>query len=342
MSRVRIAVVGAGNWGRNHVRTLVSMPDVELASICDTDSERRAGLSRQYQSVLVTDSLDQALDGVDGVVLATPVISHARLARETLRRGLPTLIEKPMALSVDEAEDLCRLVGETGVPVVAGHLLVFHPAVEYLRQMIAAGELGSVYYLYSQRTNLGQVRPDENALWSFGPHDVSVALRLLGERPVRVAAHGKSYIQPGIEDVVFLLLEMNSGTMVHVQMSWLDPHKARRLTVVGSRKMVVFDDMQAREKVKVYDKGVDRPPDYGSYGESLAVREGDIVIPRIPNIEPLRAELNHFAAVVRGEESPRSGVREGLEVVRILAAASESLLDGGRVIELGQTRVSAE
>ena len=247
-----------------------------------------------------------------------------------------------MALSVDEAEDLCRLVDETGVPVVVGHLLVFHPAVEYLRQMIAAGELGSVYYLYSQRTNLGQVRPDENALWSFGPHDVSVALQLLEERPVRVAAHGKSYIQPGIEDVVFLLLEMNSGTMVHVQMSWLDPHKARRLTVVGSRKMVVFDDMQAREKVKVYDKGVDRPPDYGSYGESLTVREGDIVIPRIPNIEPLRAELNHFAAVVRGEESPRSGVREGLEVVRILAAASESLLDGGRVVELGQTGVSAE
>jgi len=164
----------------------------------------------------------------------------------------------------------------------------------------------------------------------------------LEERPVRVAAHGKSYIQPGIEDVVFLLLEMNSGTMVHVQMSWLDPHKARRLTVVGSRKMVVFDDMQAREKVKVYDKGVDRPPDYGSYGESLAVREGDIVIPRIPNIEPLRVELNHFAAVVRGEESPRSGVREGLEVVRILAAASESLLDGGRVIELEQTGVSTE
>ena len=342
MSRVRITVVGAGNWGRNHVRTLVSMPDVELAAICDTDSERRAELARQYQSVLVTDSLDQALEGVDGVVVATPVISHARVAQEALRRGLPALIEKPMALSVDEAEDLCRLVDETGVPVVAGHLLVFHPAVEYLRQMIAAGELGSVHYLYSQRTNLGQVRPDENALWSFGPHDVSVALRLLGERPVRVAAHGKSYIQPGIEDVVFLLLEMSSGTMVHVQMSWLDPHKARRLTVVGSRKMVVFDDMQVREKVKVYDKGVDRPPDYGSYGESLAVREGDIVIPRIPNIEPLRAELNHFAAVVRGEESPRSGVREGLEVVRILAAASESLLDGGRVIELGQTTVTAE
>jgi predicted dehydrogenase len=156
----------------------------------------------------------------------------------------------------------------------------------------------------------------------------------LREKPVRVAAHGKSFLQPGIEDVVFLLLEMPSGAMVHVQMSWLDPHKARRLTVVGSKKMVVFDDMQTREKVKVYDKGVDHPPDYGSYGESLAVREGDILIPRIPNVEPLRAELRHFAAVIRGQEKPRSGVREGLEVVRILEAASESLRGGGKVVEL--------
>jgi predicted dehydrogenase len=159
-------------------------------------------------------------------------------------------------------------------------------------------------------------------------------LELLREKPVRVAAHGKSFLQPGIEDVVFLLLEMPSGAMVHVQMSWLDPHKARRLTVVGSKKMVVFDDMQTREKVKVYDKGVDHPPDYGSYGESLAVREGDILIPRIPNVEPLRAELSHFAAVIRGQEKPRSGVREGLEVVRILEAASESLRGGGKVVEL--------
>ena len=335
MTRVRISVIGAGNWGRNHVRTLASMPDVELAAVCDTDEQRRAELARQYPGVHVTDSLDAALDGVEGVVVATPVLSHLPVAREALGHGLPTLIEKPMAFSVAEAEELADLVVETGVPVLAGHLLVFHPAVEYLQEIIQSGDLGTIYYLYSQRVNLGQVRPDENALWSFGPHDVSVALRLLGEAPVRVAAHGKSFLQPGIEDVVFLLLEMASGAMVHVQMSWLDPHKKRQLTVVGSHKMVVFDDMQAREKIKIYDKGVDRPPAYASYGESLAVREGEIVIPRIPNVEPLRAELNHFVAVVRGEAEPRAGVQDGLEVVRILEAASESLRNGGRVIEIG-------
>ena len=340
MSKVRVAVVGAGNWGRNHVRTLATMPDIELATVCDTDADRRADVTRQYPGVRVTDSLDQALDGVDGVVVATPVASHAAVASQALMRGLPTLIEKPIALSVKDAEELVRLSEAHGAPVVAGHLLVFHPAIEYLRQMIADGELGSIYYLYSQRVNLGQVREDENALWSFGPHDISVAMRLLRDLPVRVAAHGNSYLQPGIEDVVFLTMELGSGAMIHVQMSWLDPHKERRLTVVGSRKMVVFDDMQAREKIKVYDKGIDKPPEYGSYGESLAVREGDIWVPRIPNVEPLRAELAHFRAVIRGAESPRAGVREGLDVVRVLEAASESLGSGGGLVELEQAEMS--
>jgi predicted dehydrogenase len=224
------------------------------------------------------------------------------------------------------------------VPVVVGHLLVFHPVLERLKVMIAGGELGSVYYLYSQRVNLGQIRPDENALWSFGPHDVSVAIDLVGEPPVRVTAHGHSYLQAGIEDVVFLTLEFASGIMAHAQMSWLDPHKERRLTVVGSKKMAVFDDMQAREKLKIYDKGVDRPPEYGSYGESLAVREGDIFIPKVPNVEPLGAELRHFLAVAKGNATPRVGAADGVEVVRVLAAASESLAGGGRVIELGAVR----
>jgi predicted dehydrogenase len=201
--------------------------------------------------------------------------------------------------------------------------------------MIAGGELGEVYYLYSQRVNLGQVRPDENALWSFGPHDVSVALELLRESPVRVSANGRSYLQPGIEDVVFMTLEFGSGAMAHVQMSWLDPHKERRLTVVGSRKMVVFDDMQPREKLRVYDKGVERPPEYSSYGESLAIREGDITIPRIPNVEPLSAELKHFLAVARGDQKSRVPAADGLLVVRILEAASQSLREGGGAVTLG-------
>ncbi len=289
----------------------------------------------------MTDNLESALESVEAVVVATPVGSHEPVARAALERGIATLIEKPMALSVRGAEEIVALSEAKDVPVVVGHLLVFHPAVERLQTMIADGDLGSVYYLYSQRVNLGQVRPDENALWSFGPHDVSVAMKLLGEPPVYVSAQGRSCLQPGIEDVVFLNMEFASGIVAHVQMSWLDPHKERRLTVVGSRKMVVFDDMQAREKLKVYDKGVDRPPEYGSYGESLAVREGDIWIPRIPNVEPLRAELRHFVTVVRREERPRSSARDGLEIVRIMQAASDSLAHRGRQVELGQVGAGA-
>ncbi len=334
MSKVRIAVIGAGHWGRNHVRTVASLPEAELTAICDLSDDRREAMGRQYPGVLVTADLDQALEIADGVVVATPVIAHADVARAAMARGLPVLIEKPMALTVEDAEDLVRRVDAGEGPVLVGHLLVFHPAVEYLQRMVAGGELGSIFYLYSQRVNLGQVRPDENALWSFGPHDVSVALRLLGEEPARVSAHGRSYLQPGIEDVVFLTMELNSGVMVHVQMSWLDPHRVRRLTVVGSKKMVVFDDMQPREKLKVFDRGISRPPEYSSYGESLTIREGDIAIPLVPNVEPLRAELQHFVRVAAGEEASRVGPERGVDVVRVLEAASVSMRDGGRVVEL--------
>ncbi len=332
MSRLKVGVFGAGAWGRNHVRTLAALPDVELATVCDIAPERRAAVERQYPGVAVTERADRALDRCEAVVIATPAASHAPLARQAVERGLPVLIEKPFALSVRDAERVADLAEARGVPVLVGHLLLFHPAVERLKHMVDAGELGAIYYLYSQRVNLGQVRPDENALWSFGPHDVSVALHLLDESPVRVTAHGRSYLQRGIEDVVFMTMDFASGVMAHAQMSWLDPHKERRLTVVGSRQMVVFDDMQVREKLKVYDKGVDRPPEYASYGESLAVREGDIAIPRVPTVEPLSAELRHFVRVARGTEPPRAGAADGVRVVRVLEAATSSLAEGGTAV----------
>jgi predicted dehydrogenase len=338
MSRLKVAVFGAGNWGRNHVRTLASMSEVQLTAVCDTSAARREQVGRQYPGVVTTGDAEKAMAGAEAVVVATPVGSHAPLARAAIERGLPVLVEKPFTLSSAEADSLVELSAARSVPVVVGHLLLFHPVVDLLRRMIRAGELGNIYYLYSQRVNLGQVRPDENALWSFGPHDVSVALDLLGQLPVRVAAQGRSYLQTGIEDVVFLTMEFETGILAHAQMSWLDPHKERRLTVVGSRKMVVFDDMQVREKLKIYDRGVDRPPEYGSYGESLAVREGDIAIPRVPNDEPLSLELKHFVAVARGQAVPKVDAASGAEVVRVLAAASESLADNGRSVELTPAR----
>ncbi len=334
MTRLKVAVIGAGNWGRNHVRSLAALPEADVAAVCDLDQSVREAMARQYPGTLVTDSVDKALEAAEAVVVATPAVEHPKLASAAIERGLPVLVEKPFALSVKEATQMAELGASRGVPILVGHLLVFHPVVERLKAMIGAGDLGQIYYLYSQRVNLGQVRPDENALWSFGPHDVSVALELLGQAPTKVAAHGKSYLQPGVEDVVFMTMEFASGVMAHVQMSWLDPHKERRLTVVGSSKMVVFDDMQAREKLKVYDKGVDRPPEYGSYGESLTVRQGDISIPLVPGGEPLKAELRHFVRVARGEEEPRQTAEDGVTVVRILEAATESLSRGGTLVDM--------
>lgn len=332
MSRLKVGVIGAGAWGRNHVRTLAAMPDVELAGVCDTDEATRARLARQYPGVFLTTDPAELLGRVEAVVVASPAVAHASHGTLAVEAGVPALVEKPFALSVADAEALANLAAARRVPLLVGHLLEYHPVVERLRALIAEGQLGQVYYLYSQRVNLGQVRPDENALWSFGPHDVSVALFLLGESPVVVAAQGHSYLQAGIEDVVFLTMTFASGVVAHAHLSWLDPHKERRLTVVGSRQMAVFDDMAPREKLRIYDKGVSRPPEYRSYGESLAVREGDIFIPRVPNVEPLAAQLAHFVRVVRGEEPARADAADGVRVVRVLEAASRSLAQGGAPI----------
>ena len=333
MTRVRLGVIGAGAWGRNHVRTAASTPDGELTAVLDTDAAVRGRVARQFPGVWVGTELPELLERVDGVVIASPAATHAPLALTVIEAGKPCLVEKPFALSVGDAEAITRTATARGVPVLAGHLLLFHPAVERLRALVQSGELGRLYYLYGLRVNLGQVRADENALWSFGPHDVSVALFLLGETPVRVAAQGRGYLQPAVEDVVFVTMEFASGVLAHVQLSWLDPHKERKLTVVGAKKMAVFDDMEVREKLRIYDKGVDRPPDYGSYGESLAIREGDIFIPKIPNVEPLAAELAHFVRVVRGE-APRAPATDGVRVVRVLEAASRSLAAGGAPVAL--------
>lgn len=329
MSRLRLGVIGAGAWGRNHVRTAATLADAELAAVCDTDARVRDRVARQYPGSHVTGDPAELIERVDAVIVASPAATHASLALRCIEAGKPCLVEKPFALNVRDAEAVACAAAERRVPVMAGHLLLFHPAVERLRALVQGGELGAVYYLYGLRVNLGQVRADENALWSFGPHDVSVALFLLGESPVRVAAQGRGYLRAKVEDVVFLTMDFASGVLGHVQLSWLDPHKERKLTVVGASKMVVFDDMEPREKLRIYDKGVDRPPEYRSYGESLAVREGDIFIPKIPNVEPLAAELAHFVRVAQGAEAPRATAEDGVRVVRVLEAAGHSLAAGG-------------
>ena len=234
-----------------------------------------------------------------------------------------------MAVSVEQAEQMVQLADEVVRVLMVGHLMLYHPAVEKLRQIVERGELGRVYYMYALRVNLGRVRSDENALWSFAPHDLSIIRYLLRDQPTTVWARGESYLQSEVEDVVFVNLQFPDHTMAQIQLSWLDPRKERRLTVVGSRKMVVFDDAHATEKLRIYDKGFDRPPEYDTYGDYLSIRNGDIHIPHLDLVEPLTVECRHFLECVAGRSTPHTPGREGLEVVRILAAAQRSLSAGG-------------
>jgi predicted dehydrogenase len=255
------------------------------------------------------------------------------LTREVLLSDKDVLVEKPMALNPEDAEDVLALSETRKRILMVGHLLIYHAVVDRLKELMTSGDLGEVHYLYTQRVNLGIIRQDENALWSFAPHDLSVILHLLEEDPVLVSAHGESYIQKGIEDVVFLSLHFADGKMANIHLSWLDPHKLRKVTIVGSKKMVVFDDMEASEKLKIYDKGVGSLS-YSTYGEYLTLRFGDITIPGIRLKEPLRAEAEHFIQCMETRKEPKTGGKEGLRVVRILVAAQQSLKEKGAPVEI--------
>jgi predicted dehydrogenase len=334
-SMIGIAVVGAGAWGKNHIRVFSEIPNVRLQYVCDQDPSKLLSLQKTYPQTKTVGDLKSILKDpeVKGIVVASSALSHFPLAKESLLAGKDVLVEKPMALNVEDAEEMVRIAEEKKRILMVGHLLIYHPVVDRLKEMIASEELGRIHYIYTQRVNLGVIRQDENALWSFAPHDLSVILKLLNERPVVVSAHGESYIQKNIEDVVFLSLHFSDGKMANIHLSWLDPHKVRKITIVGSKKMVVFDDMEASEKLKIYDKGVGSLS-YDSYGEYLSLRFGDITIPNIKMGEPLRAEAEHFIQCIESREKPKTGGRDGLEVVKILVAAQKSLKKSGVPISL--------
>jgi predicted dehydrogenase len=327
---VAVAVVGLGYWGPNLARNFAALPGSELRWLCDASGEAVASAGAQFRGVRVTPDLDEVLadPACDAVVLATPVPTHADLAVRVLEAGKHCFVEKPLAQSAADAERAVRAAREAGRVLMVGHLLEYHPGVDALKAIAESGELGEIHYIYSNRLNLGQLRADENALWSLGAHDVSVVLHLAGgEEPSHCEARGESYMRPGIEDVVFCYLRFDSGLAAHLHLSWLDPHKERRFTVVGSRKMATFDDMDLERKVTVYDKGFDER--VGSYGEYIT-RSGDIHSPRIPAVEPLRVECEHFVECVREGRAPRSDGESGLRVVRVLEALQRSLEESSR------------
>ena len=321
-----LACIGAGYWGRNLVRVFHSLPHVKLKTICDENVEVRKEMQELYPDVEVVSEYEKVIrdDEIEGVVLAVPATKHFAAAKMALGRGKHVYVEKPMTMCVAEAEELVQLAAGSQLILMVGHLLEYHPAVDLLKEMIDQGDFGEIYYLYSQRVNLGVVRRDENALWSFAPHDLSVMLYFLDEIPDTVSARGESYLQKGVEDVVFVNLHFPDGKMAQLQLSWLDPHKIRKLTIVGSRKMAVFDDVESNEKVRIYDKAAERGA-YDSYGDAITLRFGDVVIPHIHMVEPLRKEAQHFVDCIRENQTPLSDGLDGLRVVRVIEAAQRSL-----------------
>jgi predicted dehydrogenase len=329
VSAVGVGVVGLGYWGPNLARNFDRLPEADLRWICDASDERRERHAFNLPTARPTADMDEVLADpeTEAVVLATPVPTHADLAVKVLEAGKHCFVEKPLAQSAADAERVVEAAEDAGRVLMVGHLLEYHPGVEKLRELVSTGALGEVRYLYSNRLNLGQLRADENALWSLGAHDVSVLLSLVDEDPIECRAVGESYMRPGVEDVVFGYLRFPSGVAAHLHLSWLDPHKERRFTVVGSEQMATFDDMELDEKVKIYDKGFDQS--FESYGEYIA-RSGDVMSPRISNEEPLRIECKHFLERVRDGAPPLSGPRSGLRVVRVLESLQQSLERGSR------------
>jgi predicted dehydrogenase len=319
----KIGLVGLGYWGPNLARNFDDL--AELRWLCDASPDALERYGARYPQARTTTDFDEVLSDpeLDAVVVATPAVTHYELSKRALEAGKHVLVEKPPAMSAADAEDLVSTSESAGRVLMPGHLLLYHPAVQKVKELVSSGELGEVFCVYSNRQNLGRIRTDENALWSLGVHDLSVVLYLLGEEPSEAWAHGNSFLTPGIEDVVFCYLRFPSGQIAHMHLSWLDPHKMRRITVVGREKMVVFDDMELERKVTIYEKGPWQPTE--TYGE-WQTRTGDIFSPEVPPDEPLRVECRHFLELVRGEGDPQQAARDGLAVVRVLEQLQASLV----------------
>ncbi|MEO8726794.1 MAG: Gfo/Idh/MocA family oxidoreductase [Acidobacteriaceae bacterium] len=327
---VRVGVVGLGAWGWNVARSFADLKDCELASCCDMDEKRTGAAKKAWSQVNVAGSLNEMLrrDEVEAVVISSPAVTHYELGKKALLAGRDVFIEKPFTLNLRDAEELAELAEKRKQVLMVGHLLEYHPVVRRLRTMIKDGELGEVYYIYTQRVNLGRIRGDENALWSFAPHDISQIIYILGMEPTNVSVRGQSFIQDGIEDVVFLSLYFENRVMAHIHLSWLDPHKVRKTTIVGANKMAVFDDTEATEKLRIYNNHAE-VPSIRNYGDSIQVRFGDIVIPRVDMSEPLKLECQHFIDCVRTRATPLSDAQDGVRVIRILEAAQRSMEQDG-------------
>jgi predicted dehydrogenase len=334
---INLGVVGLGYWGPNLLRNFRALPDCHLQLMCDLNPQRLKHLKNLYPEVEECTDFDHALNGVnlDAVVIATSVRHHFAMAKASLLAGKHTFIEKPMAASVAECEELVALAEKQGLVLMVGHTFLYSAPVRKIKEIVAKGEIGEIQYISSQRLNLGLFQKDINVTWDLAPHDISVILHILGEGPVSVNCRGNAHITPGIEDVTTMCLTFRRNRFATIQNSWLDPRKVREMTIVGTRRMIVYDDISPLEKIKVYDARVEVPPHYDTFAEfHYSYHYGDVYVPYIKQEEPLKVECQHFLDCIRDGKKPLTGGHEGLELVRILEASSASLKLNGAAVNL--------
>lgn len=332
---LKIGIVGCGYWGPNLIRNFLETNRCEKIMVFDIDSSRMAKVKRRFPVLHLAESFEQMADGVDGVVVVTPVSAHYPLARKALELKRHVMVEKPMTASVTHGEDLIELAQKHNRVLMVGHTFLYSPSIAKVKEILNTGALGRILFVTASRVNLGIHQKDVSVIWDLAPHDFSILLSWLDERPVRVSAIGRDCVQKGIMDVAFINIEFASGIIGHVEVAWLAPGKLRRTVIVGSKKMLIYDDMATVEKVKIYDNGVSikDPETFGEY--QLSYRTGDIVSPRVESYEPLTSEVNHFLDCIEKGTTPRSDGKHGLEVVRLLEAAERSAKNGGRSIDVG-------
>lgn len=333
---IRIALIGCGYWGPNLARNFHQLPGAALTVCCDRDADARAHLVQLYPHIKPVAEAELVFpdEKVDAIAIATPARSHYALARSALLAGKHVFVEKPLTMRSEEARALVSLACDKRLVLMVGHIFEYHPAVRLIKTLLSGGALGQPYYVHSTRVNLGRVQQDINALWSIAPHDISILLYLLGQMPESVSAQGAAFLNGQVEDVVFITLTFPGNILAHVHASWLDPSKARRMTIVSSRKMVIYDDVADEGKVKIYDKGIYRKgePIFGEF--QYRVHSGDISIPKLDMTEPLHLECAHFVECVREGKRPQTDGENGERVVRVLEAAQASLATGGEVVRL--------
>jgi predicted dehydrogenase len=334
---IQLGVVGCGYWGPNLIRNLKQNPECHLKVLCDLSDQRLRHMRRLYPDLNTTSQFDELVNdpAVQAVVIATPVRFHYEMAKACLQAGKHVFVEKPMARTTAEGEELVELARENGLVLMVGHTFLFSPAVRRMKEIIDAGDIGDIQYISARRLNLGLFQKDINVAWDLAPHDISIILHLLDEQPVSISCQGSSHVTRGIEDVTMMYLNFHKNRCAFIQNSWLDPKKVRQMTVVGSQRMIVYDDTEPLEKLKIYDARVEVPPHYDTFAEfTYSYHYGDAYIPYIKQDEPLKLECQHFLDCIQHGQTPITGGALGLEVVRILEAASDSLKQQGTAVRL--------